>query len=80
MTWASVGADGVSPTKNGRLKADAVTFQTGRDGQKTPIDVAKRSAGNSFDLRNVSSLIDSFLRFIRAIISSTSTKQAAVAR
>jgi formate dehydrogenase major subunit len=32
MTWASVGADGVAATKNGRLKADAVTFQTGRDG------------------------------------------------
>ena len=32
MTWASVGADGVATTKNGRLKADAVTFQTGRDG------------------------------------------------
>jgi len=32
MTWASVGADGVATTKNGRMKADAVTFQSGRDG------------------------------------------------
>ena len=29
---ATVGAEGVTATKNGRLKADAVTFQTGRDG------------------------------------------------
>ena len=32
MTWAAVGADGVAATKNGRLRADAVTFETGRDG------------------------------------------------
>jgi NADPH-dependent glutamate synthase beta subunit-like oxidoreductase/formate hydrogenlyase subunit 6/NADH:ubiquinone oxidoreductase subunit I/ferredoxin len=32
LTWLSRGADGVSPTKNKRLQADAVTFATGRPG------------------------------------------------
>jgi len=32
LTWAARGADGVGPTKQKRLAADAVTFATGRKG------------------------------------------------
>src|SRR5258705_3462818 len=39
LTWIGPGSDGVEATKQNRLKADAVTFETGRPGVFGPGDV-----------------------------------------